>query len=89
MLETFVIERFSKNNNDNNLYNISISPFAILVGLIISLFAAYFAFNCNIKENAATQWVITIFAFLFPFIYVIFYFIAHVLLGYPCHSKKK
>ena len=87
MIETFVIDKFSNNNNSE--YITSISPIALLLGLVISLLAAYLAFNCNIKENAATRWVITVFSFLFPFIYVIYYFITHVLLGHPCNSKKK
>ena len=93
MFETFVIEKFSKNNNNNNDYtsiNLNTSNYiALLVGFIISLLAAYLAFNCNIKENAATRWVVTVFAFLFPLIYSVYYFIAHVLLGYKCYPKKK
>ena len=89
MLETFVIERFSKQNLNDDIYNLNVSPVVMLIGLVISLLAAYLAFNCNVKENAATQWVITIFAFLCPFIYVVYYFIVHVLLGYPCYPKKK
>ena len=89
MFETFVIERFSKNNNNDYTSINSINSVAFLVGLVISVLVAYLAFNCNIKENAATRWVITVFAFLCPLIYTVYYFIAHVLLGYKCYSKKK
>ena len=87
MIETFVVNNLSKNEEFLNSYNYF--NYLLILGIIISLLAAYLAYTCNIKENKATQWVITIFAFLFPVIYTIYYFIVHVLLGYKCYKSKK
>lgn len=84
MIETFVVKNLSNKEELNNSYNYF--NYLFILGIIISLLASYLAYKCNIKENKATQWVITIFAFLFPVIYTIYYFIMHVLLGYKCYK---
>jgi len=99
MLEFFtaykVTEYFLNNNNNgsleafNNEENLKSLPISwIIVVLIISFLTAYIAYECNLGESPASRFLITLFAFLFAGIYLIFYFIYHVLLDYPCGGGK-
>jgi len=73
------------NNEDNNLLaNIPVSW--IIISLIISIGTAYIAFMCNANSTPATRFIVTIFAFLFSGLYLVYYFIVHILLFYPCGS---
>ena len=50
--------------------------------------AAYFAYQCNYNESGPTRLVYTIIAFLFPGLYLLYFFIRHVLLGQNCGKKN-
>lgn len=87
MLETFAAIIYKNYNNlesfsNNDVYSIPISW--IILSLIISICTAYVAYNCNKKDTPATRFIATIFAFLFSGIYLIYYFIYHILLYYSC-----
>jgi len=91
MIELFTIyktmETFGKLENfENNIYNIPTSW--ILFALLISFGTAYIAFSCNEYEKPASRALYTIFAFLFSGIYLIYYFIVHVLLDKNCDSRR-
>ena len=96
MIETLVISNFSNQNNEsfneqdnNQLKNMvnNLSPVNVIVALVISLAAAYFAYHCNSHEPKATQFIYTVIAFFFPGLYLIYYFIRHVIVGDKCGKK--
>ena len=60
----------------------------IALALIICFGTAFLAFNCNQNEKPATRAIYTIFAFLFSGLYLIYYFIYHVILGKKCSAGK-
>jgi uncharacterized protein YybS (DUF2232 family) len=91
MIELFTIYKIMENfgkieNFENNINNIPTSW--IIFALIISFGTAYIAFSCNEYEKPATRALYTIFAFLFSGIYLIYYFIFHVLLDFKCDSRS-
>ena len=96
MIETLVISNFKNKSNENfndqdhiqlkNMFN-NLSPINIIVALIISLAAAYFAYECNSHETKATQFIYTVIAFFFPGLYLIYYFIRHIIIGDKCGKK--
>ena len=96
MIETLVISNFSNSNNENfteqdknvlkSMFN-NLSPINIIISFVISLAAAYFAYECNSHETKATQFIYTIIAFFFPGLYLIYYFIRHVIIGDKCGGK--
>ncbi len=59
----------------------------IIITLIIAFGTAYLAFTCNDKETPATRFVITLFAFLFSGVYLIYYFIIYILLNKKCNGR--
>ena len=59
----------------------------IIVALIIAFGTAYLAFSCNDKETPATRFVVTLFAFFFSGIYLIYYFIIYILLNKKCNGR--
>jgi hypothetical protein len=60
----------------------------VVLGLVICIGTSYLAYSCNCNEIPATRAIYTIFAFLFSGIYLIYYFIFHVILGKKCGSGK-
>ena len=96
MIETLVISNFSNQNNESfndqdnnqlkNMFN-NLSPVNVIVALVISLAAAYFAYECNSHETKATQFIYTVIAFFFPGLYLIYYFIRHIIIGDKCGGK--
>ena len=95
MIESLLIdniENFKDDNNDRNegidvkfMPKVSVSN--IIISLVISLSAAYFAYMCNLHETPATRMIYVIIAFLFPGLYLIYFFIRYVVLGYKCGDK--
>jgi glucan phosphoethanolaminetransferase (alkaline phosphatase superfamily) len=81
MIETFLIEKMT-NNNDNKDYTST-----IVISLILAFGTAYLAFICNKGSNKPRQFLITLFAFLFNGLYLLYFFIFHVLLGYQCNGN--
>jgi|LakMenEpi03Aug12_release.lakeMendotaPanAssembly.Ray.scaffolds.fasta_scaffold752111_1 quinol-cytochrome oxidoreductase complex cytochrome b subunit len=59
-----------------------------VLGFVICIGTAYLAYCCNHNETPATRALYTIFAFLFSGIYLVYYFIYHVILGKKCGSGK-
>ena len=91
MIETLVISQINKNREDfqetkNPFANLS--PASIVIALLISVAAAYFAFECNSHQKPATRFVYTLIAFFFPGLYLIYYFIRHVILGDKCKGRQ-
>ena len=60
----------------------------VVLSFVICIGTSYLAYSCNYNETPATRAIYTIFAFLFSGIYLIYYFIYHVILGKKCGSKK-
>jgi hypothetical protein len=90
MIETLILVNFDniKNKIDNNEdFEPKISLMYIIISLIISFGSAFIAFKCNKYENEATRLIYTIFAFLFPGLYLIYFFIRYAILGYKCDGK--
>jgi RsiW-degrading membrane proteinase PrsW (M82 family) len=91
MIETLVISQMNKNREDfheNKNPFANLSPASIVIALLISVAAAYFAFECNSHEKPATRFVYTLIAFFFPGLYLIYYFIRHVILGDKCKGRQ-
>ncbi len=59
----------------------------IIITLIIAFGTAYLAFTCNDKETPATRFVVTLFAFFFSGVYLIYYFIIYILLNKKCNGR--
>jgi len=96
MLELFTVfktaEFFSEKNTVNNESNI-ILPDPIPISWIIIVFiigfgTAYIAYSCNEAETPATRAVVTLFAFLFSGIYLIYYFIIYVIFNKDCSGRR-
>ena len=85
MLETFAVEKFLT-HNDNSTMRPSRARQLILyvINFIISLAAAYVAWECNSRIDVGTRIVISFVAFVFPVFYLLYFFIAHTMLKYPC-----
>jgi uncharacterized membrane protein len=82
------IEMFGNIENFKDGFNEgpSIPVTWIIMAFIISLGTAYIAYNCNEYEKPATRALSTIIAFFFSGIYLIYYFIVHVLFDRKCSS---
>jgi uncharacterized protein YybS (DUF2232 family) len=59
----------------------------IIVALIIGFGTAYIAYMCNQNETPATRALSTIIAFFFSGIYLVYYFIVHVVFDRKCGSS--
>jgi hypothetical protein len=57
------------------------------LALLIAFGTAYIAFACNQYETPATRAISTIIAFFFSGIYLIYYFIYHVIFDRKCSSR--
>ena len=91
MLEYFTVEYFTRGNNteDFELYNKyqSYDIVTLLSGLIaltISFLTAKLAYDCNKKANTASKVLVSVFAFLFSWSYLLYYFVWHFLLQNKC-----
>ena len=88
MIETFVLDNFDnisrKMSGEDKVFKPKLSLPNIIISLIVSLGAAYFAYKCNEKENEATRLVYVLIAFLFPGLYLIYFFIRYSILGGKC-----
>ncbi len=76
-------ENFENKSSLFNTYPIS----WIVIALIIAFGTAYLAFSCNDRESPATRFVVTLFAFLFSGVYLIYYFIIYILLNKKCNGR--
>ena len=80
-------------NNDDNVtqfltkqsINVDALNFVMgVVALVISIFAAKLAFECNSKTSVVSQVVSVLFGFFFSGFYLSYYFIWHKILGNKC-----
>ena len=86
-------ESFQNNpmNLNDNIFNFFLQDIPLswfIAAFIISFATAYLAFKCANNESPATRAVYTIFAFFFSGIYLLYYLIVHVILGYDCFNGK-
>jgi uncharacterized protein YybS (DUF2232 family) len=72
----------SGTNMDNNITNFLINNVPvtwIIAAFIISFGSAYLAFKCNSNESPASRTLYTLFGFFFSGVYLIYYFIVHLM----------
>ena len=95
MIELFAISKLAEHmsNNDEDMqiegfsFSNNLSPSMIILSFIIACGIAYLAFQCNSNETPATRFLITVFAFLFSGLYLIYYFIRYVIMDSKCSGK--
>lgn len=92
MLELFATmalsDKLSEKKEDFQSMDSSSYPWTwIVMTILIALGTSYLAFSCNDKETPATRFVVTLFAFLFSGIYLMYYFIVYILLNKKCNGK--
>ena len=78
-------------NIDNNITNFLINNVPvtwIIAAFIISFGSAYLAFKCNTNESPASRTLYTLFGFFFSGIYLIYYFIVHIIFDKKCFNGK-
>lgn len=81
MLEYFT-SRYIANRDKENFDMTDLNdPMTNLIILAIGVAAAYLAYEANAGEPMGMRILITVVAFLFSNIYIIYYFIRYVLLG--------
>ena len=84
VIEKFINKGYEGMTNDELLDSMGI--IGLIISLCISLATAYLAYECNRGSNMGVRWLITLIAFLFSGIYLIYYLFAHVVFG---EKKKK
>lgn len=92
MIELFALMNGIQNQQDKKedfqtMNTLSHPWLWILITLFIAFGTAYLAFECNDKESQATRFIITLFAFFFSGIYLVYYFILYILLNKKCNGK--
>ena len=80
--DSFGQETFQVNSSYNQLDVLTIV--SGLITLIISFLTAKLAYDCNRKGNTVSKVFVSIFAFLFSWSYLLYYFVWHLLLGNKC-----
>jgi hypothetical protein len=89
-LENQTIEKFESYKDDPNYVEASLHRIPsswIILSVLIGIGTAYLAYSCNYNEIPATRFIITIFAFFFSGIYLVYYFIIYILLNKKCNGK--
>ncbi len=89
-LENESIENFESHKNDPNYVEASLHRIPnswIILSLLIGIGTAYLAYSCNYNETPATRLIVSLFAFFFSGIYLIYYFIIYILLNKKCNGK--
>lgn len=81
MIETFLIDKYFNNNFNTNS--------TIVISMILAFGTALLAYICNKNTNKPRQFLITLFAFLFNSVYLLYFFIFNVILGYNCNGNLK
>lgn len=90
MMKTYDTLSSKKENFENESLFTSPSPYPyswIFLTLLIAFGTAYLAYSCNEKETPATRFIVTLFAFMFSGIYLVYYFILYILLNKKCNGK--
>ena len=82
-----IMEKYSNiQENFNTGYDIR-DILSFLLALFISVSAAYLAHECNAKTGQGARILITLFAFFFSSIFLVYYFIYYVLLDGKCNGN--
>jgi hypothetical protein len=76
-IHTVVITQSKMNMNSMNLL---LGIFSI----IIAIFSARLAYNCNAKADTVVRIMATLFGFFFSGLYLIYYFIRYILMNNKC-----
>ena len=89
MLEYLMIQGFKSNQESENFmdYMGNVNIINHIFSLAISLSTAYLAYQCNARSGIIQRIVVTIFAFIFSGIYLIYYLLAHIIFGKQCETK--
>lgn len=88
MLEYFA-SRYIANSDKENFDMADLNdPMTNLIILAIGVAAAYLAYEANAGEPTGMRILVTVVAFLFSNIYIIYYFIRYVLLGDKIATAK-
>lgn len=55
-----------------------------ILALVIAIFTAKLAYNCNARSDVVVRVLATIFGFFFSGMYLLYYFLRYVILGQKC-----
>ena len=77
-------EEISRSLTNKNINIDALNLLSGMIVLVIAIWAAKLAYNCNIKRSDVSQVISVLFAFFFPGFYLIYYFIWHTLLENKC-----
>ncbi len=89
-LESQSMEKFENNKGNPNFVEGDIHRIPaswIILSILIGIGTAYLAYSCNLNETPATRLIVTLFAFFFSGIYLVYYFIIYILLNKKCNGK--
>lgn len=85
MLETLAVEKFVAENDTTDTKTFRGKQLILhIINFIVSIAAAYIAWECNSKMDMGSRIVISFVAFLFPVLYLLYFFVVHTMLRYPC-----
>ena len=78
--------------NTDSVENMDIMGGVTIVGtviaILISLATAYLASVCNKHSNIVVRMVVTVLAFVFSGMYLLYYLLVHVIFGEQCEGRK-
>ena len=79
------LENFAEEKNDNkNLTHLFVKYCMLLLKILTIVVAVYLAFECNVNSNFGAKVLLPVFAFFYPIVYLIWYFIYRKMLGNSC-----
>lgn len=55
-----------------------------ILALVIAIFTAKLAYNCNLKSDVVVRVLATLFGFFFSGLYLVYYFVRYLVLGQKC-----
>ena len=92
MIEYFGALAMKNSKDDETKHSLfsyfsGITTIGTILSFMISIATAYLAYQCNKKNGIIIRILITIIAFLFSGIYLIYYLFAHVLFGEGCKTS--
>ena len=85
-LEKFINRGYEGMTNDELLDSMGVV--GLIISLCISLATSYLAYECNRGSNPGIRWLVTVVAFLFSGLYLIYYLFVHVVFGDQCKTRK-
>ena len=92
MIEYFGAIAIEKSKDDDIKHNFfdyfsNITPIGTILSFVISIATAYLAYQCNKRNGIIIRILVTLLAFLFSGVYLIYYLFAHVLFGKGCDTS--